>query len=249
MELVHGGESVEALGDFADGGDSEAIELFPHAVPDRRHQLVPGQLRERKEVVHLLDHPGRLTIVVPDDGRQPRDAVVHLLVVRVDAGELERPAVEHTDVPACAQRDRDIGADAVQLLAGRQALLRQLLVEEEVGLADEPTVSGGPQVGPQLVQDGRDRPAPRSAAVHRLVLQPCRDFHVRVHVHESWGERSTAQVANLGVRSNEGCRLLASADAADHAVQDGDEARRHRRVVRQPEDLVGEKDKVGRVFT
>src|SRR6185295_18447315 len=82
--------------------------------------------RQRQDVVHLLDHAGRLVVVAALDGGTAGDRVLRRTVGAVDAGELEPAGVEDGDVPAGAQGDADVLADAVELLAGRQPALAQL---------------------------------------------------------------------------------------------------------------------------
>lgn len=242
VEAVHGPQSVHRFGDLTDGGHSVGREQLAHASPEGVVQRVSGEPRERQEVVHLLDDAGGFPGLVPQDRGQSGDAVVGLAVVAVDAGQLQAAAVEDGDVAAGAYGDGHLRADRVEFGAGRQALVGELLVEEEVGLADQPAVDRLVEVGAERGEDVGDGAAARRPAVDGLVVRTGGDLHVGVDVDEARHDGTAPDVVHPRAGADVGAGVLLGAGGDDDPVPYGDEAGAHRLALGHPDHLVRDQD-------
>ena len=199
VESVHVTQPLDRLRDLADARDTVPGEGVAKPASDRLEERGLVHARERQEVVHLLDNPRRLAAVTLDD-RAACDAVLRRSEGPVDAGQLERARVEHRDVASGSQGDRDIRAHLVELGAGRQPPVGELLVEEEVALPDEPAAIDAVEVLAQDVEDVGDRLAGRRPAVDRGGRRARGDLGVGVDVDEAGHDRPLARVDDLRLR-------------------------------------------------
>jgi len=176
-------------------------------------------LVDGEEGIDLGDEAGRLPgrIELDDRAPPPSGGTRH---EATDLGQLERTRVEDRGVSAQVQDDRYVGTDRVEFGTRRRTSLGDLLVEEEIAVADQPLALAAIQARAQRVEDIAKRLAVRYPAVDSAPPTDGQVVQMDVGIDEAGHDQALAHAVHRDARR--GCPLghTAIADLGDAALPD-----------------------------